>query len=636
MGGTWDAFLGLLRPLICEMNLSLRLRCGPCRVFMAKHDEPLPNPSFIKVDLGVWFLDYDNEAEQLAELFTCDNLVKCLAAQLSAGGPLSPGAMAIVDLSTVDWSNCASDLNQRASHIAVVLVGSGALYHCCWRLLQRVEELNLTQSDTSRRILTLALWTPFSCSAGDIANVAPQICTTVLAIIHFEAAVFAAESDCGPVSRLVMARRATHGILDAFASTQQFVASLPLHLLRQLLRPDFAQLLEHRTFFETSELTAAVRWLTIQTGSSLQALLPGLTTSKSTSSSTTTTTTTTTTPPPFISSFPPLSEGLTSLIQRHAGMMLSWVLRNCRQNGRSLRKMLSDDPKALLTLLTLAQLGAVQLHRHFRARDLVLEPDSGKDLQGATGVVRFGTVSSPSGRSQVAVKFFKPDVLENASQRRDVLTELALLASLSHPNIVFIYGANIKKPRRAFMIMERADRDLHDLLQSPSTEVSQTSALHMAKDVLSALAFLHSVSITHRDLKPKNCLVFTSGSFHSVKLCDFGSGKQTVEDAAWSKGVGTVTFMAPEVLKGDKRLSSKVDIYSFGLILFQLLTRKVPFDDLEQVTIPHRIISGVRPKIPSTCPKPLKKLIELCWHPSPKRRPAAAHVLTALADFPTA
>ena len=179
------------------------------------------------------------------------------------------------------------------------------------------------------------------------------------------------------------------------------------------------------------------------------------------------------------------------------------------------------------------------------------------------------------------------------------------------------------------MVMERASMDM-DAYIARRSPLPLAVALAFSKDVLRGLRHIHSCHITHRDLKPQNCLIFEALPVDIAKICDFGSGKQTAQDLQWSKGVGTVTYMAPEVLRGEKKLTSKVDVYSFSLIFFQLLTGQMPYPSIDHFALPHQIATGVRPKIPASLSKPFRKILEASWHQNPKKRPSAEHLLNLL------
>eukprot|EP01090_Pellita_catalonica_P011572 TRINITY_DN2332_c0_g2_i1.p1 TRINITY_DN2332_c0_g2~~TRINITY_DN2332_c0_g2_i1.p1 ORF type:complete len:456 (-),score=64.96 TRINITY_DN2332_c0_g2_i1:98-1465(-) len=156
--------------------------------------------------------------------------------------------------------------------------------------------------------------------------------------------------------------------------------------------------------------------------------------------------------------------------------------------------------------------------------------------------------------------------------------------------------------------------------------------MKMAKDAALGMTWLHlsnpSGCIIHRDLKTANLLYATTGkSKYKVKVCDFGLSEIKPRTNKFMKdpkdgAKGTPLFMAPEVLRGED-FDAMADVYSFGLILWEILTRKEPYEHhtdydvfVESVCDKHE-----RPIIPKGTSKRIERLITSCWHPNPKKRP---------------
>jgi len=147
----------------------------------------------------------------------------------------------------------------------------------------------------------------------------------------------------------------------------------------------------------------------------------------------------------------------------------------------------------------------------------------------------------------------------------------------------------------------------------------------MAIDAAKGMEYLHSLQIMHRDLKSKNMLV---DRYNNVKLCDFGLCKVKTNDLN-TGGLGTISWMAPEVLSHEN-YSEKADVYSFGVILWELLTCEEPFNDVPIFSVPVMVTKGERPPIPKDCPSLFKKLIKSCWSQSPKSRPDFKNIIQEL------
>jgi len=146
--------------------------------------------------------------------------------------------------------------------------------------------------------------------------------------------------------------------------------------------------------------------------------------------------------------------------------------------------------------------------------------------------------------------------------------------------------------------------------------------LTMAKDVAQGMNWLHlsKPPIIHRDLKPTNLLVDENWN---VKICDFGLSAWQLNKTLQDPGVapGTPLWMSPEVLKG-RTLSEKADIYSFGIVLWEMLTGKEPFEDHDDY---ERFVTAVceqgeRPEIPEDMHPSLQVLLKECWNDNQKKK----------------
>lgn len=127
-----------------------------------------------------------------------------------------------------------------------------------------------------------------------------------------------------------------------------------------------------------------------------------------------------------------------------------------------------------------------------------------------------------------------------------------------------------------------------------------------------------------RDLKSPNLLVMED---YTVKVADYGASR--IFSHRMSVGIGTLHWMAPEVIDG-KHYSMSADIYSIGVVLYEMFARAHPFDDIHPHMVPSLVTQGKRPELPKNLPKSLAKLIRDCWHERPKTRPPAARVLSTL------
>jgi serine/threonine protein kinase len=154
------------------------------------------------------------------------------------------------------------------------------------------------------------------------------------------------------------------------------------------------------------------------------------------------------------------------------------------------------------------------------------------------------------------------------------------------------------------------------------------------KETAAGLAFMHSKSVLHRDLKPHNILI--SGDFHA-KVADFGLSKILGADklgaeATYTSNVGTPAYMAPELLAvgSTAQYCGSVDIFSYGIILNTMYRKAMPYDEKQFSGVLHllrAVVEGHRPFIPDHCPAFLSDLMNECWDPEPERRLTAHQVL---------
>ena len=143
--------------------------------------------------------------------------------------------------------------------------------------------------------------------------------------------------------------------------------------------------------------------------------------------------------------------------------------------------------------------------------------------------------------------------------------------------------------------------------------------------LVGAVAYVHSLSCVHRDLKLENILLDKN---ENVKLCDFGFTREYEGKSSYLQTFcGTVCYSAPEMLKGEKYAGEKVDVWSLGIILYALLTGELPFDDDEDMITKHKILSS-EPNFPDTFPQDAKSLVSQLLSKRPLLRPGIADILT--------
>ena len=142
------------------------------------------------------------------------------------------------------------------------------------------------------------------------------------------------------------------------------------------------------------------------------------------------------------------------------------------------------------------------------------------------------------------------------------------------------------------------------------------------------MAYLHSRNIIHRDLKPSNILLTNE---NRAKIADFGMSVTNFGQELTAE-TGTYRWMAPEVIRHES-YSSNADVYSFGIVLWQLITREIPFSTLSPVQTAYAVAEGDRPTIPTSTPEPLQRIIRACWDKDSHKRPSFTYISMALADY---
>lgn len=157
--------------------------------------------------------------------------------------------------------------------------------------------------------------------------------------------------------------------------------------------------------------------------------------------------------------------------------------------------------------------------------------------------------------------------------------------------------------------------------------------LNWAKDISLGVNYLHREApckVIHRDLKSKNVVI--SRDNYTLKLCDFGASRYLAQTATMTL-VGTFPWMAPELIQGLKS-NELCDTYSFGVLLWEMLTREVPFRGMEGFQVAWMVVEKKqRPPIPESTPEPLRQLISNCWDQDPKNRNDFLTIIQSLDDM---
>ncbi|XP_044497273.1 serine/threonine/tyrosine-protein kinase HT1-like [Mangifera indica] len=236
----------------------------------------------------------------------------------------------------------------------------------------------------------------------------------------------------------------------------------------------------------------------------------------------------------------------------------------------------------------------------------------------------------------VAVKIITiPDDDENrnmaARLEKQFRREVTLLSQLHHANVIKFVAA-CRKPPVYFVITEYLSEGslrayLHKLEHK---SLPLQKLIRIALDIARGMEYIHSQGVIHRDLKPENVLI--DEEFH-LKIADFGIACEEQYCDAWADDPGTYRWMAPEMIK-HKPYGRKVDVYSFGLILWEMVAGTIPYEEMNPIQAAFAVVNkNLRPVIPGDCPPAMAALIEQCWSLHPEKRPEFWHIVRVLEQF---
>ncbi|PKA64616.1 Serine/threonine-protein kinase HT1 [Apostasia shenzhenica] len=233
----------------------------------------------------------------------------------------------------------------------------------------------------------------------------------------------------------------------------------------------------------------------------------------------------------------------------------------------------------------------------------------------------------------VAVKVIRlPDDDETgvmaARLEKQFTRETTFLSYLHHHNVIKLAGA-CRKPPIFFIITEYLSggslRVFLHKMDHKSLPLDRLVSIGL--EIARGMEYVHSQGVIHRDLKPENILFDED---FCVKIADFGVACEELYCDALADDAGTYRWMAPEMIK-HKRYGRKVDVYSFGLLLWEMVTGTVPFEDMTPIQAAFAVVNkNMRPIIPSDCPVALRALIEQCWSSLPEKRPEFSEIVKVL------
>uniref|UniRef100_A0A674EGF1 mitogen-activated protein kinase kinase kinase n=1 Tax=Salmo trutta TaxID=8032 RepID=A0A674EGF1_SALTR len=248
-------------------------------------------------------------------------------------------------------------------------------------------------------------------------------------------------------------------------------------------------------------------------------------------------------------------------------------------------------------------------HKHNQEESWEVPFEEISDLQwvgsGAQGAVFLGKFHG----EDVAVKKVR-DIKE---------TEIKHLRKLKHPNIITFNYCSLDQG-----ICTQGQ--LYEVLRA-GRNITPSLLIDWAMGIAGGMNYLHLHKIIHRDLKSPNMLITHDDL---VKISDFGTSKELFDKSMKMSFAGTVAWMAPEVIRNEP-VSEKVDIWSFGVVLWEMLTGEVPYKDVDSSAIIWGVgNNSLNLPIPKSCPDGFKILLRQCWNCKPRNRPSFRQILLHL------
>jgi len=232
------------------------------------------------------------------------------------------------------------------------------------------------------------------------------------------------------------------------------------------------------------------------------------------------------------------------------------------------------------------------------------------------------TIASHDSAGALGISFRKKNKRyrdEYSRLKTDFIDEMRHLSKLRHPCITTVMGAVISSKEEPMLVMEYMDHgSLFDLLQNNTMWIEGDLILPILRDIAQGLRFLHSATpqVIHGDLKAQNVLVDIK---FRAKVADFGLSQKKKVGAC-----GTPLWMAPELIRGDSGNAASSDVYSFGIILYEVYSRKVPYEGEDHRQVLRDVCDPIinkRPPVPKSMPAAMASLMPDCLVASPESRP---------------
>ena len=257
------------------------------------------------------------------------------------------------------------------------------------------------------------------------------------------------------------------------------------------------------------------------------------------------------------------------------------------------------------------------------------------ELIGSGGMARVYKARDHRLNRLVAIKVLREDLSQDAEFRRRFHDESQAVAMLSHPNIVAVYDVS-RSSELEYIVMELIDGiTLKQYMQKKGNKLNWREALHFITQIVKALGHAHSRGIIHRDIKPHNIMVLRDGS---VKVADFGIARvaSSTHSTLTQEALGSVHYISPEQARGSY-IDSRSDLYSAGVVLYEMITGRLPFEGDTPVSVAIQHINSIplSPReIDPSIPEALEEITMKAMAPNPDNRYLSAdEMLYDLEEF---
>ncbi|KAK4800741.1 hypothetical protein SAY86_021228 [Trapa natans] len=228
----------------------------------------------------------------------------------------------------------------------------------------------------------------------------------------------------------------------------------------------------------------------------------------------------------------------------------------------------------------------------------------------------------------VAIKILRSEHI-NEVPANEFAQEVEILREVQHSNVVHFVGACTKSPHMFIVTEYMSEGSLYDYIRMHHESLKLSQLLKFALDISKGMQYLHHNNIIHRDLKTANLLMDKE---NAVKVADFGVARFQSQGGIMTAETGTYRWMAPEVIN-HQPYDQKVDVFSFAIVIWEMVTAKVPYGNMTPLQAALGVRQGLRPEIPQDMHPKLVELMQRCWDTDAAKRPPFSEITIELENI---